>query len=154
MTERHPTPEAIRTVAGRLSRIEGITIDMSVSRIWEHPCGTTACHGGAYLLICTKELNISPFIYSQTDAATTAPYVRGGGMMARHLGFKRCAELTMWADRNPELWGNIHGMHMFDNAGTPFGVRYPTLHDICEHWLAVAARIEKMNDEKALAKSA
>ncbi len=65
--------------------------------------------------------------------------------LAIFLGFKWEQELEIWAQDNPELWGNKHGRDMFCGwrAFTDDGDKQLTHRDIIEHWKQVLANIEK-----------
>ncbi|CAC9640019.1 hypothetical protein [uncultured Gammaproteobacteria bacterium] len=73
--------------------------------------------------------------------------------LAIFLGFKWEQELEIWAQDNPELWGNKHGRDMFCGwrAFTDDGDKQLTHRDIINHWKQVLKNIEKegvKNDEQ------
>ena len=135
----NPSPEACREVAACINRaIEKypeVGLDMEEYKVnfHDHPCGTTHCHAGLFLIGCNK----SKYEYMGAD------YEHGARLMTEMLAFKHYESLIRWADRTPDLWGNTSGQWMFsdteafNDAGTP--------SQIAEWWESVADRIEAYN---------
>ncbi len=73
--------------------------------------------------------------------------------LAVFLGFKNDIQLLFWAYDNPKIWGNSHGIYMF-NYGKSFGDdedKGLKHRDIINHWKQVLKNIEKeevKNDEQ------
>ena len=170
---KHPTSKAVRKVADVFYDLVendnhkyGTTIlDMSEEQIVNDHCGTTACHAGWYLLAKTKVKHEwracftpegsyykkdSVFLMSK-DKQERINYFGGCSLMARDLGFKQESELTEWAERNPDIWGNEYGRFMFTS---PDAFRFPnggevTLEMIADHWQAVSDLLEDREEKNA-----
>jgi hypothetical protein len=64
--------------------------------------------------------------------------------LAVFLGFKDDIQLLLWTFDNPKIWGNSHGIYMF-NYGKSFGNdedKGLTHRDIIKHWKQVLKKIE------------
>ena len=160
LIDGHPHPEAIRAAMDRLEKVATAAghpiVEMNEGRIMRHACGTSACHGGWYVIAKMEEMDIAwsdqiaisyevpvrpSTVLPNTMNAIT--FDEGADLLARDLGFRLSFHLRDWADMYPDLWGNIHGSAMFI-AGYAFGIegRSPTTRDIINHWRGVADRIE------------
>jgi hypothetical protein len=120
---------------GRVDMSHGC-VDTSLLGRLDHFCGTPACHAGWYLLSKKKREGEKEF-----DLGATA--------MARDLGFLSRNELGSWAHRNPEIWGNEDGVHMF-MFSQAFGERVTrldiNLKTIARHWQGVADRLKALQE--------
>lgn len=128
---------------------EEASVDMSetYSDSEAHKCSSPACFGG-WLSIMFSTEKVSGLRY----------YYNGASMFAKELGFiyegfakehGNAVELTEWAQRNPEIWGNSRGRNIFSN-GTAFAEKggYNCEHNltvkhISEKLIAVAKRLDK-----------
>lgn len=129
-------------------------LDMGVGAVNNgHECGTIHCHGGWYA------------IAAGLHKKKIVGFNDGANKMAEDLGFgKDLFNLTDWAHSNPDLWGNVCGIHMFGNAiafyseGRPDGAL--SLQDIIDHWREVGVRLlrmelaQKAEDDRIKAKKA
>ena len=138
----NPSPEACREVAACINRaIEKypeVELDMEEGTVYnyDHPCGTTHCHAGLFLIG-----------YNEPEASRTY-YYTGVSELRKLLGFYERSyneDVKLWADSNPLLWGNECGYLMFSDAGAFGGAKKPS--QIAEWWEAVADRIEAYNKE-------
>ena len=153
----HPNPEKIREVFTQLrdfvkstSNNKVYNCNMEVGSIGT--CGTAVCHGGwlAALALHNKELEIEFWpdgdgsdddIY--TDFSEGAEWV--SGKLFEEASFD-AGYLACWAKLNPALWGNNLGEHMFGTSTLAFNKKPNakiSIDVICDHWLAVADRIEE-----------
>ena len=115
------------------------------------PCGTIACHAGWYALHKFREDSVWSEFEDDMKALVRRGYFvswfDGASAMAGDLGFDNVGSLTLWADMNPDLWGNDFGRHMFASAmafgNTPVEDNETTLSHIAEHWRSVADRLER-----------
>lgn len=146
-----PTQAQVAAVAGVFTALaeRHRVVDTSRSRVVHHPeCGTVACHGGWYAYHCA--------VASDTLAPPHGPdrqhvfdtggdllrYEDGAARIAADLGFGCALDLSNFADRHPEWWGNPCGELMFAQQEA-FGAEPNeklTLGDIARHWLGVAGR--------------
>ena len=179
-----PTSAAILGMVARLERVQRkhpeTRVRMSQYRIEtarkrshgdESYCGTSACHGGYYLLAKVDEWveagNPLRYAYKvneggvleQVDFGTCFEqyeYRQGANWLALDLGFKNDTgtgtgalnDLTWWARCHPELWGNSDGAHMFGGEDA-FGWDddyQPVLQDIINHWRGVAERVREREE--------
>ena len=169
MEHKHPKSEAVRKVAEVFGRAIGkseLKMEQGHVSRYDH-CGTVACHGGHYLAenldrlseyhwdlqFCGERVLRIPDRDDGCRTSILADWSRGSTMMAKDLGFTGAypAEtLKEWASNNPAIWGNYCGLLMFSST-TAFGTEYAddivTLSDVRDHWLKVADRLEKMENE-------
>ena len=137
----NPSPEACREVAACINRaIEKypeVELDMNESRVnyHDHPCGTTHCHAGLFLIGCDNSE------YEHVGVG----YGYGVKLMIKMLGFGSCKLLLEWAQINHVLWGNNDGYWMFSGSDAFNEAETPS--KIAEWWEAVADRIEVYNKE-------
>lgn len=99
----------------------------------DHPCGTTHCHAGLFLIGCDN---------SEYENVVVG-YGYGVKLMTRMLGFWGCELLLKWASMNAYLWGNGNGKFMFTDNDAFNGAKKPS--QIADWWEAVADRIEAYN---------
>ena len=115
-------------------------------------CGTCGCHAGlisivakdlpelqeAYKYLCSLYLQKgyynNPYVYIFWARA-----------LAVFLGFKDRFSFIYWAGDNPEIWGNEHGVAVFDlaKAFTDDESKKLTHRDIINHWKQVLVNIER-----------
>lgn len=108
-------------------------------------CGTVACHAGWFGVAST---NLNDFCPSRF-------WVSGAWRLAFHLGFESLMALRRWADENPDIWGNSFGTYMFHqmrafNRSTD---ARSDLERIAHHWIGVAERLAKLEEENARRKT-
>ena len=91
-------------------------------------CGTPACHAG-WALVYAKE---------------SENYSDGEKMINTHL--KVCTRL--WANSNPEIWGNYFGFTMFvsNKAFNKKDDEILTVNNIAQHWRKVGQRLEALEN--------
>ncbi len=116
-------------------------------------CGTPGCHAGL-ICIVAQELPELQDIYMPLYLLESGRRGERDNQYIFHvwstaltifLGFKGKEDLEVWAQDNPELWGNIYGRYMFSGwrAFTDDEDKQLTHRDIIEHWKQVLANIEK-----------
>lgn len=115
-----------------------------------HECGTVHCHGGWYAI--AANLHFRRILGMQFKR--TVSYFDGANAMAKALGFKHYEELRMWANLNPNIWGNYFGTTMFTMSlafehphKRPYGAK--NLQHIIDHWQEVHDRLvilERQNE--------
>jgi len=93
-------------------------------------CGTYACHGGWYEIICNPKIEKGKL-----------DYLKGANRMGKFLGFRSGWDLMGWASDNPKIWGNQQGYDLFSTQSAFFA---PGLKGIGKHWLQVADRLRKL----------
>ena len=156
----HPSSEAVREVAEYFlsikDRCENPILNMSDDLITRGGCGTAACHGGWYAMKIEDvgwKLGSGASILVHGDGADTADwhsvkFWHGADLMAKDLGFENMEFLKIWAEENPDIWGNKYGAMMFHSGGRKaFGVNpgiKTTLEHIGRHWMAVADRLAEL----------
>ncbi|CAC9656703.1 hypothetical protein [uncultured Gammaproteobacteria bacterium] len=115
-------------------------------------CDTCGCHAGlisivaedlpelqeAYKHLCS--LNFEKEYYNNIYI-----YIFWARALAVFLGFEDRLPFIYWAGDNPEIWGNEHGVAMFDlaKAFTDDESKQLTHRDIINHWKQVLVNIEK-----------
>lgn len=134
----NPTPEACYAVADALDNAikkhPDMELDMTEGDVQSasHPCGTTHCHAGAYLI---GAIEIEKWEYYD--------YGEGADLMALNLGFDNWRLLAYWAKQNPNIWDNHFGDFMFCDA-----VAFDDAENVSEiaaWWRAVGDRIKADN---------
>ena len=134
----NPTPAACYDVAAALENALKKYPDMELNMVEpivqadHHPCGTIHCHAGAYL-IGAQEL----------EKGKSYDFKQGAELMAHNLGFTSKDALSLWADKNPKIWGSIFGRGMFSYSRA-FN-RAWNISQIAEWWRNVGIRIEADN---------
>ena len=172
MEHKHPKSEAVRKVAEVFGRAIGkgeLKMEQGHISRYDH-CGTVACHAGHYLVENLDRLDEYrwEFLFSDGEierllripdpddsfkTSMISNWSRGATMMAKDLGFtgESVSEtLRNWAGDNPVIWGNDCGLFMFCDKkafGTEYADDIVTLADVRDHWLKVADRLEKMENE-------
>lgn len=158
---KHPDSAKIRDIFTRLrnfvARINNPIVDMVHTGVditpgtEEHSCGTVACHGGwLEFMRQTEADNVSVSIRNGGGICNKSEdlllYTHGANWLAQELGFHNSVLLEAWARDNPLLWGNNGGGAMFC-CEVAFGVHSKdvTVEHICDHWMAVADRIDAYN---------
>lgn len=135
-----PTKQQVQIVIDNFEKVLPLankmnSLDMTEGRVKSeiHKCGSIHCHGGWYA--------VSTYDLSKEHIR----YLAGANIMANDLGFDDYVDLKIWADTNPDIWGNKHGIEMFLNkeafisSNRPFGAQ--TLQDIINHWKEVQTRL-------------
>jgi hypothetical protein len=71
-------------------------------------------------------------------------YIFWARALAVFLGFKDRFSFIYWAEDNPKIWGNEHGVAVFDlaKAFTDDESKKLTHRDIINHWKQVLVNIE------------
>jgi hypothetical protein len=100
-----------------------------------HTCGTVHCHAG-WFAVAVCDLN------KRLD------YSHGRDAMAEILGL-RPEDITQWAHRFPDVWGNNFGLYMFGasyaffhSEKRPDGAVH--LQHIVDHWTDVYERLKAL----------
>ena len=154
-----PSAEQVDVVATKFEEIakkhgDGGLIDMGLSCISPHPCGTVACHAGWY-----KVNEVVSYAYSEGTNRTIAfdkqeipiGFTDGANLIAADLGFSHYDKLKSWAVAYPEIWGNNEGSAMFINEAAffPDGIysnKIMLLH-IADWWRAVHKRVLELETQ-------
>lgn len=136
---KHPTKAQVQVVIDNLTKAAELAegncpVDMSEVEVdFDHPCGTPQCHGGWYALVTCNR---------RDEHGAFSDYSDGARRMAIDLGFKNENYLEVWADDNPEIWGNNGGLFMFQsNAAFKYPGRVESLDEIIDHWKGVQSRL-------------
>ena len=145
------TSEKIKNVVKKFERILPLiddqdAVDMTETKVSVpmskrrrgHYCGTVHCHAGWYALACEWDGG-SPHLGDDPDHVVD--YRHGVRLLKRDLG----AAPDVWAEENPDIWGNDWGGEMFGSAvafGGPDGDPTLTVRKIVDHWKGVAGRME------------
>ena len=169
ITYIHPRPENIakvaayfRSLADKDSTDYPLTVDLGQGHIMKSGCGTVACHAGYYALKYFNEQKMfwgkakglqeyKQFLFN--DSALSVTFREGMELMAKDLGFSSSDQLTSWAYKYPEIWGNRWGGYMFGPSGRlSFGIeRYSMTHlnmdRIATHWELVEQNMKKFIEE-------
>jgi len=95
--------------------------------------------------------NKSKFEFLIRDCAESLPYLQRlidkntnkdiEDNLAIFLGFNNKEELRCWADYNPELWGNDHGLRMFSREKAYGATGRITYAVIINHWNYVSQKV-------------
>ncbi len=104
-----------------------------------HTCGTVHCHAGWYAIANKEKIGF-------THKDGYVGFDKGYNVMCADLGFKYDKGLRLWADQNPEIWGNDSGERMFYSAGAFIHpIKRPNgalnLQHIIDHWQEVYERL-------------
>ncbi len=107
-------------------------------------CGTPGCHAGL-ISIVAKDLPELQDIYNDCRVHNKSyEYDAWADTLADFLGFNDMHDLNDWADSYPKIWGNEHGVAMFDlaKAFTDDESKQLTHRDIINHWKQVLVNLE------------
>lgn len=119
-----------------LAQKESNELDFGKSYVEIDSCGTVACHGGWGVVL-----------YAPSNEVLD--YEEGAGFIENQLGFdiRNGLNLEIFAEDNPEWWGNDLGRYMFGGVGyEAFGFEWAdrdecTLESIGNHYIEVGNRI-------------
>lgn len=158
------TAKKIRKAMKRLKKVEPASahVNMDAATIFMgsslngdfvEECGTVACHAGFYAL--AKKRNKSGYNWSEGyfigRLGYRVEYTEGADLLAEDLGMRHAEHLRTWAHKNPKVWGNEYGLNMF-HSQLAFGERVMLfkLRTVIDHWLAVADRLQKVEEGKEI----
>ena len=133
----------LQTYADLLDELEGD--EYAVAKCYDlQPCGTIGCHAGwATKLLAKVPANNFHGIPNNHYSLGIKVISRIMGFDSRHL--REGITFSVWAQYNPNLWGNEFGGLMFTgNGGMAFGKDCfikVTLKDIAEWYGALAGRL-------------
>ena len=155
---KHPSSEEIRGIVADIEktveRVGGGKLAMYKMGVGKrNDCGTVACFAGWYRLSQEPDafLNANQghwaswMIENEYGDAEVLDYEPGTHAIAQRLGYEYRGYLKSWANRHPELWGNVSGDLMFSSGlayGLPETNNLQDVSTVLSHWLAVADRIE------------
>ena len=144
-----------------------VVLDMSMIRIEIDKCGTIACVGGHFAHQTLLDENSdevkfkSNVLHHKNDCVD---FFSGTKKIANECGFQKASDMAMWAENNPEIWGNEFGCNMFikKNAyaknSVPlevakvsryFNARYSIgLKNVAEHFKQVGERLKKQEERE------
>ncbi len=153
--------DKLKELVGALDELSDDIKDMKVDMgsTGKPSCDTCGCHAGlisivakdlpelqeTYKHLCSlhleKEYYNNPYVYIFWARA-----------LADFLDFEDRYSFIYWARDNPEIWGNEHGVSMFDSAKAfaDDESKQITHRDIIKHWKQVLKKVEKegvKNDE-------
>lgn len=142
-----PTSQQVLTVINNFKKVMrrpslfGHKLNMQKENV--HICGTAHCHGGWYYI--SK--------HGGDVVTNTHNFSNGANEMAIDLGFGwGSSELSAWASRNPEIWGNSDGIFMFGIKSAFSGINRPSgaqnLQHIVDHWTEVYGRIKALEEKE------
>jgi hypothetical protein len=145
--------DKLKEFVGALDALSDDIKDMKVDMgsTGKPSCDTCGCHAGlisivakdlpelqeAYKHLCSlslqKEYCKNPYVY-----------IFWARSLAVFLCFKDRLSFIYWAGDNPEIWGNEHGVAMFDLAKAFTNDKSKQLahRDIINHWKQVLVNIE------------
>ena len=110
---------------------------------WFPACG---CHASFYA-ICAEKI----YPYERIS------WKKFASKLAHHLGFESSKKLQLWAQENPEIWGNFHGYEMFYNELAIGGYFDPFCDEnkivinpeiILMHWVGVMERFIECEEKQ------
>lgn len=106
-------------------------------------CGSPACFGGwlAVLYDTEKAFRSTDHINKKTNPCRS--FLDGADAFAVDLGFENLIQLKIWAENNPDIWGNNCEYDMFC-SNKAFGFEEEakiTTKDISKHLYGVAERL-------------
>lgn len=119
-------------------------------------CGTVACHGGwlstmEFMRPDLKTMDDGVFENSINLQTHLQEFQCGAALLAAYLGLtvesrpQPWWRFAIWADQNPEVWGNDRGLGMFSSDGArsfvPYDQKRVTLATIATRYRGVAARL-------------
>lgn len=132
---RHPSSDDFQRVVDRLrlihdDHLDYQPVDMEIGYV-SQDSSTLGCLGCAYQRACSVDdrerlYDLMDDIPMIADSHTYGDFIDGRGnyyrnyyyevgaeMMALDLGFNDMLELSQWAERYPEVWGNDGGLDLF-----------------------------------------
>lgn len=142
----HPTKKQMQTVIDNLKKIEDSANVPKALRMMEgkvsgqnHECGTVHCVAGWYAVAIRYS---DKFIKLKIENKECR-FFHGASKIAEHLGFKYRNELEIWAENNPEIWGNNDGFYMFSEESAYNGMadRTDKMSCVIEHLEGVRDRL-------------
>ena len=153
-----PSAEQVDVVATKFEDIareyghKGM-IDMGISCISPHPCGTVACHAGWYKVNEVVNYGHSKYLNKSIGfdkQEIPIGFADGATKIAADLGCSSYDELKVWAHSHPEIWGNDNGnaMFIYEKAFYPdgkFSGKITLLH-IADWWRAVHKRVLELEN--------
>ena len=127
--------------------------DVKMESTEEPTCGTPGCHAGLISIVAKdlpglEEAHLKVFKIHSKDFKDIKQdfylYSIWADALAEFLGIKGEKDLTVWAAKNPKLWGNKNGDYMFCSrrAFTDDKSKQLTHRDIINHWKQVLKNIE------------
>ena len=112
------------------------------------------CHAGYYHLANEWDARRA---HDRMRRRHNARFAVGAEQMAEDLGLGHPQLLMLWAEQNPDLWGNEHGYNMFSceraffTGVQPSNIRIHdsqlTLQMVLDHWKGVYERVRKREYE-------
>lgn len=135
-------------------------LNMASTRVnVEHTCGTVHCHAGWYAIGASVAVRENRALMIYTGGAIMMAedleilnrdlpvYNNYRSDFMPPLGY---TSVPMWAEKNPELWGNVQGTHMFGYRSAFWSEKRPlgalSLQDIIDHWKEVYERIKAQEE--------
>ncbi|CAC9649478.1 hypothetical protein [uncultured Gammaproteobacteria bacterium] len=150
MMNKNKLKELVGALDALSDDIKDMKVDMGSTS--KPSCDTCGCHAGlisivakdlpelqeTYRHLCSlhleKEYYNNPYVYIFWARA-----------LADFLDFEDRYSFIYWAGDNPEIWGNEHGVSMFDSAKafTDDESKQITHRDLINHWKQVLVNIER-----------
>lgn len=149
----NPSKEQVQFVIDKFESIKHLATadghlcmkELAVKSLSYDP-GTIHCHGGWYAVANLDRIS-----------AEYIGYHDGAKLMASDLGGEIDDDLTLWAESNPDIWGNKFGLHIFSDVvafKSKFNIfnflfrrnkirkEAKSLQDIIDHWKEVKGRLK------------
>jgi hypothetical protein len=142
---RTPTQKQWKTVIEKLYSVLPLSMqDGSGLSMYEtevnspyHKCGTVHCLGGWYIIAHLREKAFN----------SELNYMLGAKQLANDLGFRHEFDLEIWAEYNPEIWGNMDGYRIFCSPSAFQNSNQGPAHDLADvirHFEFVADNCKKI----------